>query len=74
MRKRGHHLPREQYILRADEYCKRGHDLPQTKLTTEQVKEAREYNKTAKQLAAEFGCHYRTIEKIRAYETWRHVK
>ena len=24
-------------------------------------------------LAADLGVHYRTIEKVRAYETWRHV-
>lgn len=74
MNKRGHHLPREEYILRSREYCKRGHELPQARLTIEQVKEARQYNKTAKQLAAEFGCHYRTIEKIRHCHTWVQIK
>lgn len=31
------------------------------------------YRKTAKQIASMYGVHYRTIEKIRAHETWGHV-
>jgi hypothetical protein len=52
--------------------CKRGSDLPQTKLTIEQVQKIRENRKgkTARALAEEFGVHFRTIEKIRAGETW----
>lgn len=29
--------------------------------------------RTAKQLAEQYGVHYRTIEKVRAYETWAAV-
>lgn len=31
------------------------------------------YRKTARQLAEEFGVHYRTIEKVRAHESWGNV-
>lgn len=45
------------------------------KLTTAAVEQIRSagYYKTARQLAAEFGVHYRTIEKIRSMETWTEV-
>jgi DNA-binding CsgD family transcriptional regulator len=45
------------------------------KLNEAQVEQIRvnRYGKTAKQLAEQHGVHYRTIEKIRAYETWAHV-
>jgi len=54
---------------------KRGNELPQAKLTPEKVTAIREnrHGKTRKQLAAEFGVHYRTIEKIHYGETWGNV-
>lgn len=50
----------------------RGEALPQARLTREKVAAIRENRrgKTARQLAEEFGVHFRTIEKVRAYETW----
>lgn len=53
----------------------KGRDLPQSKLTPEIVRmiRANKLGKTAKQLGAEIGVHYRTIEKVRHYETWSHV-
>jgi len=53
----------------------RGNDLPQSKLTPQIVRTIRAEAtlKTAKQQAREFGVHYRTIEKVRSYETWGHV-
>lgn len=44
----------------------------QAKLTPAAVEQIRSagYYKTARQLAAEFGVHYRTIEKVRSGETW----
>ena len=46
---------------------------PNAKLKPEQVRAIRmnRHGKTAKALAAEYGVHYRTIEKVRSYETWR---
>jgi hypothetical protein len=52
--------------------AKRGNSLPHAKLDAAKVKAIREnrQGKTAKQLADEFGVHYRTIEKVRYMETW----
>ena len=65
---------------------KRGADLPQSKLTEAQVKEARalhsEYRDTVKKLTDEFsakglakryGVHVRTIEKVLNGFTWGHI-
>jgi hypothetical protein len=51
--------------------AKRGSDLPHTKLTPDQVAAIRinRHGKTAKTLAADYGVHHRTIEKIRYRET-----
>lgn len=55
--------------------AKRGTDLPHARLTPEKVRAIRinRHGKTAKELATEHGVHYRTIEKVRAGETWTHV-
>jgi len=55
--------------------CKRGNDLPQAKLDADKVRAIRQnrHGKTAKCLAAEYGVHIRTIDKIRDHVTWRHV-
>ena len=51
----------------------RPHRTP--KLTESQVVDIRENRRgmTAKQLGAAYGVHYRTIEKVRAHESWGHV-
>lgn len=53
----------------------RGNALPHAKLTAEKVRHIREnrQGKTARQLAEELGVHFRTVEKVRAYETWGHI-
>jgi hypothetical protein len=53
----------------------RGEALPHAKLTSDKVRKIRaeQYIKTAKQQADEFGVHYRTIEKVRHFETWGNV-
>lgn len=54
--------------------AKRGNELPHARMTPAAVREVRAASHlTAKQLADRHGVHYRTIEKIRAYETWGHV-
>lgn len=55
--------------------AKRGNQLPHARLTPEAVREIRENRQglTAAQLAAQYGVHHRTIEKVRAYETWSHA-
>lgn len=60
----------------------RGMRLPQTKLTPDDVEQIRQLSEwkraeierlnsiaSAKALAEKFGVHYRTIEKVLAYET-----
>ena len=62
----------QQWAAKAN--AKRGNELPQSRMTPASVREVRQSGHlTAKQLADKFGVHYRTIEKIRAYETWGHV-
>lgn len=53
----------------------RGEALPHAKLTEAKAREIRDNPKgmTARQLAVEYGVHYRTIEKVRHYETWGHA-
>jgi hypothetical protein len=66
---------------------KRGEQLPQTKITNAQVleiraaaekrRDLREWiaeNLSDKALAAKYGVHYRTIEKILMRETHAHVR
>lgn len=55
--------------------AKRGNELPHARLTPESVQAIRRnpMGKTAAQLAQEYGVHLRTVEKVRAYESWTHV-
>ena len=55
--------------------ARRGIDLPQARLDPGKVKEIRinRHGLTAKEQAILYGVHYRTIEKVRYYDTWRHV-
>jgi hypothetical protein len=53
----------------------RGNALPHARLTPDLVRDIRANRQglTARQWAATIGCHYRTIEKVRHYETWIHI-
>ena len=64
----------------------RGEQLPQSKLTEDNVREARKFHREAQQairdlldefsakgLAKRYGVHYRTMEKALSRETWSHV-
>lgn len=66
--------------------CSRGSELPQSKLNETLVARIRQQHAakeaekrrldaeySAHALAKQYGVHYRTIEKILSYETWRHV-
>lgn len=66
---------RREYLLNVLDYTKRGNDLPHAKLDPPKVKAIRALHgtATAKQIAARFGVHYRTVEKVLSYETWIHV-
>ena len=68
-------MSREEYLAAPVLYAKRGEALPHSKLDADTVMAIR-VNKlglTAKQWANKLGLHYRTIEKVRYFESWRHV-
>lgn len=54
----------------------RGNDLPQSKLNPGAVRFIRknELGLTRQQLADTFKVHINTIDKVRTYQTWAHVK
>ena len=68
-------MERSEYLTRAREFASRGESRHNAKMDKDKVNMVRDNPRgmTAKQLAEEFGVHYRTIEKIRSYETWTHV-
>ena len=79
-------MTRDEYQIRAGEFCKRGFDLPQTKIPPLAIIAIREAARKREELrreitekysnaalAKEWGVHPRTIEKIISYETARHV-
>jgi hypothetical protein len=71
-----HNISRRDYLCDSLKYAKRGNDLPQSKLCADKVRKIRieiESGATSKSLAAEYGVHIRTIDKIRSYKTWVHV-
>ena len=69
-------MTRDQYRQRAREFASRGNQLPQARLTPALVRWIRKNPRgmTYKQMAAELGVHYRTVEKVAYYETWGHVE
>ena len=68
-------VSRDIYLLNPEVYAKRGNDLPHAKLNPEKAREIKinRNGETAKQLAARFGVHHRTIDKIRDGKTWKFV-
>jgi hypothetical protein len=79
-------MTREEYLMNPSAYCRRGFDLPQTKLPPLAVVAIREAARKRDQMRAEindrysnaalakaWGVHVRTIEKVLSYETARHV-
>jgi len=75
-----HGIDRHEYLASATLYCKRGSDLPQSKLTPDLVRQIRasyqpgDRDNGQHALARRHNVHQRTIEKIVTYETWRHVR
>jgi hypothetical protein len=79
-------MSRGEYLSRTREVARRGQDLPQTKLLDLDVVEIRSAarqrealrkhireNLSNEALAAKFGVHVRTIEKIMMHDTWSHI-
>lgn len=54
----------------------RGTALPHSRLTDDDVREIRKNREglTLRQLAARYGVHHRTVERVHYFETWRHVR
>ena len=77
---------RDEYLLAASTFARRGEELPQSKLTAELVAEIRSArrqrealrkhiaeNLSNEALAKKLGVHVRTIEKAITNETWSHL-
>ena len=69
-------LSRDEYLKQVRLFCARGEDMPNSKLDAAKVKEIRATAKeiTAEQWASRLGLHRRTIDKVRQYESWKHVR
>jgi hypothetical protein len=79
-------MNRAEYLVNARLYCKRGFELPQTKLpplaivairqaAKRRVELRKEINDTLSNaaLAKQWGVHERTIEKVLNYTTAKHI-
>lgn len=68
-------MNRHDYLCRASDFASKGTDRHNAKLDPDKVRLIRSNpkGKTPKQLALDFGVHYRTIEKVIYLETWTHV-
>lgn len=79
-------MTREEYELNPSAHCKRGWDLPQTKLPPLAIKAIRESADKREQmrkeitekysneaLAKAWNVHVRTIEKVISFRTGKHV-
>lgn len=67
-------MSREEYLEQAHYNAPRGNELPHAKLNPSLVREIRSSNEPRKSIASRLGVHYRTIEKVRQWETWIHVR
>lgn len=69
-------MTRIEYKQCAISLAKRGTDLPHAKLTDDKVRAIRQnrHGWTAKQWAESLGLHQRTIDKVRDFRSWVHVK
>ncbi len=69
-------MTREEYLMVAHQLTTRGTDRHNAVLNEDRVRAIRvnRHGWTTKRWAAEFGCHYRTVEKVLAFETWAHVR
>ena len=68
-------MVRAEYLSRAREFAARGSDYKSAVLNAEKVRWIRRNDEglTAKDQAAMLGVHYRTVEKVRHFETWVHI-
>ena len=75
MRGSRHNIDRETWRENAYLYCARGNALPHAKATPEIVRKIRANREgwPRRKWAETTGLHVRTVEKIAAFETWRHI-
>lgn len=79
-------MTRFEYVQRRFEFALRGAQLPQSKLTPEDVRQIRELHAFKQEeirrindalsitaIADKFEVHPRTIEKVLSFKTWKHV-
>lgn len=66
-------MNRAEYLCQQRLHALRGNDLPQSRLNPDLVREIRASPETHRAIAARLRVHYRTVEKVRHYETWVHV-
>lgn len=68
-------MVRAEYLSRAREFAARGSDYKSARLDNDKVRWIRKNDEclTAKAQASLLGVHYRTVEKVRHFETWVHV-
>ena len=69
-------MTRDEYILHGAAFtAKRGKDLPQDRLTEDEVRAIRinRHGRTARQWADDLGVHIRTIDKVRDGRSWAHI-
>jgi hypothetical protein len=79
-------LERGEYLARTREYCLRGEQLPQSKLTDADIEDIRsaarqreslrthiKNNLTNEALAKKYGVHLRTIDRVTSNNSWWHV-
>lgn len=84
--RRDKHVSRDEYLLSARANAARGAELPQSKLLPldvgtirsaarqrENLRKHIKDNLSNEALAAQFGVHERTIEKVLSRETWSNV-
>lgn len=71
-----HGIDREEWRLRAREFMPRGEACKAAKVTAAQVKDIRRTmgQITSKEWAQRLHVSKRCIDRIRAYETWFHVR
>lgn len=80
-------MNRSEYQIRQREFSARGEQLPQSKLTAEKVREARELYERVRfarrhldkhysiaAIAARYGVSPAAMDKALRYETWGHVE
>ena len=70
------HIARDEYEIRAHEFCLRGSANGNAKINDDIVREIRanRHGLTDKQQAEKYGVHPQLVYKIRKRERWSHVR